>query len=99
MEIEARKLLLYFKSHRMLLNYLGIGLTESLWHHISALPLRDVQISIVDDTRHSPAATNTEVNNFLATPPKTQPSCPSTKRSKPRREERSAPAQVRELCT
>ncbi|KIH63358.1 hypothetical protein ANCDUO_06342 [Ancylostoma duodenale] len=48
MEIEAQKLLLYFKSHRMLLNYLGIGLTESLWHHISALPLRDVQISIVE---------------------------------------------------
>ncbi|EYC28308.1 hypothetical protein Y032_0008g83 [Ancylostoma ceylanicum] len=93
MEIEARKLLLYFKSHRVLLNYLGIGLTESLWHHISALPIRDVQISVIEDTRPSPGSTNPEMNNFITAPSKTLPSCAPTKRSKPRREERSAPAQ------
>ncbi|UMM16957.1 hypothetical protein L5515_013750 [Caenorhabditis briggsae] len=35
---EAEKLLFYFKTHKDVLNYLGIGLTDRLWKHIQKLP-------------------------------------------------------------
>lgn len=48
LEVEAEKLLIYFKGHRPLLNYLGIGLTEMLWNRISALPLCEVELKLAD---------------------------------------------------
>ncbi|CAJ0585560.1 unnamed protein product, partial [Mesorhabditis spiculigera] len=41
---EAERLLLYFKSHREVLNYLGIGLSETLWSHMNALPMVNTEI-------------------------------------------------------
>ena len=43
---EAEKLLLYFKGHRPVLNYLGIGLSETLWTHIHALPEANAEIIV-----------------------------------------------------
>ncbi|KAK5984367.1 hypothetical protein GCK32_004215 [Trichostrongylus colubriformis] len=48
LEFEAEKLLLYFKGHRLLLNYLGIGLTETLWRRMSPLPLCEMEIRPVE---------------------------------------------------
>ncbi|PAV61633.1 hypothetical protein WR25_00661 [Diploscapter pachys] len=44
---ESEKLLLYFKGHRAVLNYLGIGLSEPIWHHINQLPDYPTEIRIV----------------------------------------------------
>ncbi|WKX94267.1 hypothetical protein Q1695_011487 [Nippostrongylus brasiliensis] len=48
LEQEATKLLMYFKNHRVLLNYLGIGLTEMLWRRMAALPFHQMELRPVD---------------------------------------------------
>ncbi|CAJ0606517.1 unnamed protein product [Cylicocyclus nassatus] len=63
---EARKLLLYFKSHRMLLNYLGIGLTETLWHYISALPMQNVHISVAEEIRPNSRPINGNAEAYVS---------------------------------
>ncbi|CAB3405661.1 unnamed protein product [Caenorhabditis bovis] len=52
---EAEKLLIYFKSHREVLNYLGIGLSEKLWKHMGNLPEFDASIRIFKATSDLPA--------------------------------------------
>ncbi|VDM78353.1 unnamed protein product [Strongylus vulgaris] len=81
------------KSHRVLLDYLGIGLTETLWHYISALPLLNVQITVAE-VKQAPQPTNKDVNMLVPSAPRTPPSRQSsTPRSEARKGERSAPAQ------
>ncbi|CCD71040.2 FH2 domain-containing protein [Caenorhabditis elegans] len=43
---EAEKLLFYFKTHKEVLNYLGIGLTDRLWKHIQKLPSFETSIRV-----------------------------------------------------
>ncbi|CAL2032510.1 unnamed protein product [Caenorhabditis brenneri] len=43
---EAEKLLFYFKTHKEVLNYLGIGLTDRLWKHIQKLPNFETSIRV-----------------------------------------------------
>ncbi|KAK6734713.1 hypothetical protein RB195_018108 [Necator americanus] len=90
MDTEARLLLLYFKGHRVLLNYLGIGLTESLWHRISTLPLCEVQISIIESARPPVKVTNAEPKNSGTPIQGHRRSAPS---KKARRGDRHVPAQ------
>uniref|UniRef100_A0A0N5AAM1 CLASP_N domain-containing protein n=1 Tax=Syphacia muris TaxID=451379 RepID=A0A0N5AAM1_9BILA len=51
---EARLLLCYFKTHRSILNYLGIGLADSLWARVEEMPSCIVQLKIVNDNTEEP---------------------------------------------
>lgn len=50
-DAEAQLLLCYIKSHRSVLNYLGIGLADSLWIKVDEMPNYKVELRIVDENK------------------------------------------------
>ncbi|VDO47919.1 unnamed protein product [Haemonchus placei] len=93
LDMEAEKLLLYFKGHRVLLNYLGIGLTETLWRRMAPLRLCEMEIRPVEDTRQYSDRVDKEPKMVMVQVPNNDGNRQHSSNNKTERVERSLPAQ------